>query len=93
MAEEQDEANWKRQSLRELKYVANSFNGLLLLADALEEPADLQKEVDALKAELVALKAERANYTNLTAEIAAAKSELAVITADIARVRSMFKTA
>ena len=42
---------------------------------------------------LVALKAERANYTNLTAEIAAAKSELAVITADIARVRSMFKTA
>jgi len=81
----------KRAAIRELKYFGNMMKGLIAYAAEMEDDLDADKRAAELRAEIEELKAQRANYTDLQAEIAAGKSELASITAQIDSVRAKFK--
>jgi septal ring factor EnvC (AmiA/AmiB activator) len=51
----------KRQAAREIKYIGNMLKGLLEFADTLTESADVEKELEELKAAVVAAKNDLAN--------------------------------
>jgi hypothetical protein len=89
-ATKQDRASVFHQATREIRWLANSLKGMLAVADELHDLATLEKERDAFRAEIDALKVERKNYTDLTAEVAAAKSELARVRAEIDTVKARF---
>jgi hypothetical protein len=91
MAEEANRGQVLHNAVREVKWLANSLKGLSALAEELQEPLDIQKDVDALKAELVALRAERKNYTDLAAETAALRTEKASLVAEIEGIKARFK--
>jgi hypothetical protein len=88
MAEEQDAKDVKRQAVRELKYLANQFKGLLAWADEAQEEVDKEKIVAELDAKIEAKKAELAAFKDLTSETAALRAEQARLDGEIASVRA-----